>query len=75
MICEIDGRVLGGMQFGGAGAVLGCWLALVLFEVLVTVWAHFCKNDGRVLGGMQFGALAGSCCGGVGAFLRLTARC
>ena len=40
---KIDGRVLGGMQFGGAGAgaVLG-----------VTVFLHL---DGRVHGGMQFG--------------------
>ena len=42
---KIDGRVLGGMQFGGAGAgaVLG-----------VTVFLHL---DGRVHGGMQFGVL------------------
>ena len=41
-------------------------LAQVLFEVLVTVWAHFCKNDGRaicceidgqVLNHMLFGVL------------------
>ena len=38
---ELDGRVLGGMQFG------------VLFEVLVMAQAHFCKIDGR----MQFGEL------------------
>ena len=30
MICEIDGRVLGGMQFGV--------LMQGLFEVVVTVW-------------------------------------
>ena len=42
---KIDGRVLGGMQFGGAGAgaVLG-----------VTVFLHL---DGRVHGSMQFGVL------------------
>ena len=42
---KIDGRVLGGMRFGGAGAgaVLG-----------VTVFLHL---DGRVHGGMQFGVL------------------
>ena len=42
---KIDGRVLGGMQFGGAGAgaVLG-----------VTVFLHL---DGRAHGGMQFGVL------------------
>ena len=42
---KIDGRVLGGMQFGGAGAgaVLG-----------VTVFLHL---DGRVQGGMQLGVL------------------
>ena len=45
MICEIDCRVLGGMQFG------------VLFEVLVAVRAQFCEIDDRVLGGMQFGVL------------------
>ena len=37
MICEIDGRMLGGMQFE------------MLFEVLVAVRAHFCEIDGRVL--------------------------
>ena len=67
MICEIDGRVLGGMQFGvlvqvlfeGGGAFLrDRRLVQVLLEVLVTVWAHYCETDGRVLGGMQFGVLA-----------------
>ena len=41
LFCEIDGRVLGGMQLGG-----------MQFGVLV---ALFCESDGRVLGGMQFG--------------------
>ena len=45
MICEIDCRVLGGMQFG------------VLFEVLVAVRAQFCEIDDRVLWGRQFGVL------------------
>ena len=45
MICEIDGLVLRGVQFG------------VLFEVLMAVRAHLFKIDGRVLGGMQFGVL------------------
>ena len=42
---KIDGRVLGGMQFGGAGAgaVLGVTVCLHLY--------------GRVHGGMQFGVL------------------
>ena len=49
---------------GAAGAVV--WGAgACVFEVLVTVWAHFCKIEGRVLGGivtqvlggMQFGVL------------------
>ena len=41
LLCELDGRVLGGMQFGG----LGCWMLLceldgralggMQFEVLV----------------------------------------
>ena len=45
---KIDGRVLGGMQYGGAGAgaVLG-----------VTVHACFFHLVGRVHGGMQFGVL------------------
>ena len=42
---KIDSRVLGGMQFGGAGAVA------VLGG---TVFLHL---DGRVHGGMQFGVL------------------
>ena len=45
VICEIEGRVLGGMQFG------------VLVQVLRRVWAHICKIQGRVLGCMQFGVL------------------
>ena len=66
MICEIDGLVLRGVQFGGAGFLrVG-----VLFEVLMAVWAHLFKIDGRVLGGMQFrGAGAGcvlGCCLGCG---------
>ena len=45
---KIDGRVLGGMQFGGAGAgaVLG-----------VTVRRVFLHLDGRVPPCMQFGVL------------------
>ena len=35
---------------------------MVLFEVLIAVWAHLFKIDGRVLGGMQFG---GACAGAV----------
>ena len=53
MICEIDGWVLGGMQFG---VVLGCW-CMCCFGVLVAVRAQFCEIDGRVLRGMQFGVL------------------
>ena len=49
MICEIDGRVLGDMQFGV--------LVQVLLELVVTVWALFCEIDGWVLGGMQFGVV------------------
>ena len=45
MICEIDGLVLGGVQFG------------VLFEVLMAVRAHLFKIDGGVLEGMQCGVL------------------
>ena len=59
MICEIEGRVLGGMQFGvlvdaafqawrpgvRGHAVWGCW------------WMLLCELDGRVLRGMQFGVL------------------
>ena len=60
MVSEIDGRVLGGMQFGV--------LAQVLLELVVTVWARFCEIDGWVLGGMQFGG-AGAC------FARLRAGC
>ena len=62
LLCELDGRVLGGMQFevlvdavfasltaGCQGACsLGCWLVLL------------CELDGRVLGGMRFGVLVGA---------------
>ena len=60
MICEIDGRVLGGMQFGV--------LVQVLLELAVAVWARFCKIEGRVLGGMQFRVLV-QCFGGAGQVL------
>ena len=53
MICEIDGLVLGGVQFG----VLVQVLIGVLFEALVAVRAHLFNIDGMVLGGMQFGVL------------------
>ena len=49
MICEIDGLVLGRVQFR---VLIG-----VLFEVLMAARAHLFKIDGRVLGGMQFGVL------------------
>ena len=42
MICEIDGRVLGSMQFGVVVQVLEV-LVVVLFEVLVTVWRSFAR--------------------------------
>ena len=61
MICEIDGLVLRGVQFGVL--VLADW---VLFEVLMAVRAHLFKIDGRVLGGMQFGGA------GAGAVLGVT---
>ena len=51
-LLKIDGRVLGGMQFG------------VLVHVLfwgVTVRAHFCILTLGRMGGMQFGVLLGSC--------------
>ena len=69
--CKIDGRVVWRAVWGAdAGAVLG--FCLGLFEVLVTVQAHFmrlvavlfgamarafCEIDSRVLGSMQFGVL------------------
>ena len=70
LLCELDGRVLRGMQFGvlvdavwGAG---GCCFA----SLMGCRWMLFCELDGRVLGGMQFGVLveghavwgAGGCC-------------
>ena len=61
MICEIDGLVLRGVQFGVL--VLADW---VLFEVLMAVRAHLFKIDCRVLGGMQFGGA------GAGAVLGVT---
>ena len=72
VICEIAGRVLGGMQFGVLVEVLFCELdgrALggVQFAVLVEV--PLCEIDGRVLGGMQFGVWW-RC-----RFARLTAKC
>ena len=59
LLCELDGRVLGGMggmQFGvlvdaalhRVPCSLGCW------------WVLLCELDGRVLGGMQFGVLVGA---------------
>ena len=64
LLCELDGRVLGGMGHAvwGAGGCcfasltagcqgacsLGCW------------WVLLCEFDGRVLGGMQFGMLVGA---------------
>ena len=48
-VFNIDGRVLGGMQFEVCCGVL--------LEVLVTARAHVCSIDGRVL----FGALFGVC--------------
>ena len=48
MICEIDGWVLGGVQFG----VLLYVLFGVLFELLTTARARFCRIDSGVLGGM-----------------------
>ena len=59
MICEIDGLVLRGVQFGVL--VLADW---VLFEVLMAVRAHLFKIDGRVL--VQFGGA------GAGAVLGVT---
>ena len=53
MICEIDGLVLGSVQFG----VLVWVLIGVLFEALMAVQAHLFKIDGGVLGGMQLGLL------------------
>ena len=66
MICDLEVRVLGGMQFGVLvdavlrvceidGRVLGGTQFGVLGEVL------FCESDGRVLGGMQFGVLVRCC--------------
>ena len=52
MIFEIDGRVLGGMQFGV--------LVQVLFELLVTVWARFGEIDGWVLEHAVWGGGAGA---------------
>ena len=49
VICEIDGLVLGSVQFG----VLVWVLIGVLFEALMAVRAHLFKIDGRVIGGMQ----------------------
>ena len=53
VICEIDGWVLGGVQFG------------VLFEVLVMARGYFCKTDDRVLGHAAWiGVLAQDLCWG-----------
>ena len=66
LLCENDGRVLGGMQFGVLVEVLFCesWPGAkgIQFGVLVEVLfcesvCLFCESDGRVLGGMQFRVL------------------
>ena len=71
--CEIDGRVLGGLQvdgrvLGGMQSELWCrccfgilfgMLFGVLFGVLVMVRAHFCEIDGRVLWECCLGVLFG----------------
>ena len=66
LLSKLDGRVLGGMQFGvlvdavwGAG---GCCFASLTAGCLGACslacrWMLFCELDGRVLGGMQFGVL------------------
>ena len=60
VICEIEGRVLRGIQFGVLVEVLFCEsdgraLGGMQFRVLVEVL--FCESDGRALGGMQFRVL------------------
>ena len=65
LLCESDGRVLGGMQFGVLVEVLFCesWPGEgIQFGVLVEGLfcesvCLFCESDGRVLGGMQFRVL------------------
>ena len=51
---HLDGRTQGGMQFGVL-MLMVLWDAACgeLFEVLVTVRAHFCDIDACVLSGMQ----------------------
>ena len=51
---HLHGRPQGGMQFGVL-LLMVLWDAVCgeLFELLVTVRAHFCDIDARVLSGMQ----------------------
>ena len=53
LFCEIDGRVLGGMQFRVGGAALPDREGACSFG-----WEEpLCETDGWVLGGMQFAVL------------------
>ena len=62
---HVDGRPQGGMQFGVLvlTVLTVLWDAVCgeLFEVLVTVRAHFCDIDARVLPGMQVTVQARVC--------------
>ena len=62
--CEIDGRVLGGMQLG------------VLVQVLFEALAHCCKIGGRVRGDVvwQAGAVLGAGDSGGGFFCDIDSR-
>ena len=52
LFCELDGRVLGGMQFGVLVEVPLCDGPGARVRVLVEV--PLCETDGWVLGSMQF---------------------
>ena len=56
LFCEIDGRVLGGMQFGSPFKCFFGMLVLVLFEVLVTM-RRFVLDGGSAVWGAVPGVL------------------